>query len=121
MDPSLLVGEKITTDCKVYITGIEEGSAFLTVSVEVHRHSWLDFYMAGLCVSENARVPEFLPKLNSSSMAGSSGPDTSNFLIMALRANSIASVFIWLAGRQLFLHGLESFVGIHLKLYWSME
>ena len=42
-------------------------------------------------------VLEFLLKLNSSSMAGSSGTDTSNLFMMALSANSIASVFIWLA------------------------
>ena len=43
------------------------------------------------------RTLEFFLKLNSSSMAGSSGTDTSNLFIMALRANSIASVFIWFA------------------------
>ena len=57
----------------------------------------LIFTWLGACVSENTRVLEFLPKLNSSSMAGSSGTDTFNLFIMALRANSIASVFIQLA------------------------
>ena len=57
----------------------------------------LIFTWLGACVSENAGVLEFLLKLNSSSMAGSSGTGTSNLFIMALRANSIASVFIQLA------------------------
>ena len=57
----------------------------------------LIFTWLHVCISENARVLEFLLKMNSSSMAGSSGTDTSNLFIMTLRANSIASVFIWLA------------------------
>ena len=56
----------------------------------------LIFIWLGACISENAGVPEFLLKLNSSSMAGSSSIGTSNLFIIALRANSIASVFIQL-------------------------
>ena len=96
MDLSLLVGEKVTTDCKVYITRIEEGSAFLTVSVEVCRCSWLHFYMAG-CMHLRECQSSGVPSETELFFHGSSGTDTSNLFIMALKANSIASVFIQLA------------------------
>ena len=78
------------------VTGIEERTALLAISIEVHRCSQLDFTWPSACILELTRTLEFWLKMSSFSMTDFSGASTSNVLIMALRTSSIVSVFIWL-------------------------